>query len=129
MLIYEMIVGVPPFYNKNQHKMYKLIIKTELKFPEKSKHGFELSPEATDLLKKLLEKDQQKRLGKVGGVQEILSHPWFASVDQEKMLRKEIKAPFIPVILPNQKIVKQSARKLLNVKAMCFGIEYLSLPL
>lgn len=25
VLIYEMIIGIPPFYHKNQHQMYQLI--------------------------------------------------------------------------------------------------------
>ena len=25
VLIYEMLIGIPPFYHKNQHQMYQLI--------------------------------------------------------------------------------------------------------
>ena len=33
ILIYEMIVGIPPFYNSNKHKMYKLIEEGPLRWP------------------------------------------------------------------------------------------------
>jgi serum/glucocorticoid-regulated kinase 2 len=63
ILIYEMIVGIPPFYNQNKHKMYFLIESGPIRWPSKEKHGFEVSAEAQDLLSKLLDKDKTKRLG------------------------------------------------------------------
>lgn len=44
------------------------------------KHGFVLTPDAEDLLSKLLEKDKNKRLGK-NGEKEVLDHKWFKSID------------------------------------------------
>lgn len=46
----------------------------------------------------LLQKDCQKRLGADNDFQDIKEHPFFASIDFEKLLRKEIRAPFIPKI-------------------------------
>jgi len=40
---YEMIVGLPPFYNKNLHHMYLLIKRTEVKWPSMERHGVEVS--------------------------------------------------------------------------------------
>ena len=35
ILIYEMLCGIPPFYNENIEKMYELIKYAELRFPKK----------------------------------------------------------------------------------------------
>ena len=43
----------------------------------------------------MLIKDKSKRLGAKGG-NEVLSHPFFAELDLEKLSNKEIRAPFIP---------------------------------
>lgn len=54
ILIYEMIVGFPPFYHRNQNTMYELIEKFPVKFPDPEKHNISMSPEIQDLITKLL---------------------------------------------------------------------------
>lgn len=63
ILIYEMLVGIPPFYNQNKHKMYFLIENGEIKWPSVERHGFEVPAEAKDLIIKLLDKNKATRLG------------------------------------------------------------------
>mmetsp|Transcript_6937 Transcript_6937/g.11142 ORF Transcript_6937/g.11142 Transcript_6937/m.11142 type:complete len:290 (-) Transcript_6937:259-1128(-) len=63
ILIYEMVVGIPPFYHRNQNQMYLLIQSAEIKWPNEEKHGFSISPCAKDLISKLLTKDRKKRMG------------------------------------------------------------------
>ena len=46
ILTYEMLVGIPPFYNSNKHKMYKLIEEGPLRWPSQEKHGFTVSAQA-----------------------------------------------------------------------------------
>jgi serine/threonine protein kinase len=53
ILLYEMIVGLPPFYNKNLHHMYLLIKRTDVKWPSQDRHGVEVSKEAKDLISKV----------------------------------------------------------------------------
>jgi serine/threonine protein kinase len=91
-----MIVGFPPFYHKNQNTMYDLIEKFPVKFPDPERHGIPMSDEAKDIISKLLEKDPKKRLGYEGGIEEIISHPWFSDVDIDQLLNKQIEPPFIP---------------------------------
>ena len=50
---YEMLIGIPPFYNKNKHQMYYLIQHASMKWPDKVKHGIEVSDEAKDLVTKV----------------------------------------------------------------------------
>ena len=97
ILLYEMVVGIPPFYHPNKHKMYYMIQKAGLKWPQPERHGFEISAPLQDLINKLLCKDKTKRLG-LNGKDEILSHPWFEGVDVEKLLAKEIDCPWKPEI-------------------------------
>lgn len=53
ILIYEMIIGIPPFYNPNKNQMYYLIQNSPIRWPEKAKHGIEVSPKAKDLISKV----------------------------------------------------------------------------
>jgi serum/glucocorticoid-regulated kinase 2 len=63
ILLYELLVGIPPFFHRNKHRMYFLIKESPVTFPDKLKHGIEVSPIARDLIKKLLDKNKKKRLG------------------------------------------------------------------
>jgi serine/threonine protein kinase len=76
-------------------------------FPDKARLGFEVSPVAKDLIKRLLEKDKAKRLGAADDVREILAHPFFAGLDLEKLLRKEIEPPYKPVVGDDLKFFDQ----------------------
>lgn len=53
ILIYEMIIGIPPFYNPNKNQMYYLIQHAPIRWPEKAKHGIEVSANARDLISKV----------------------------------------------------------------------------
>jgi serum/glucocorticoid-regulated kinase 2 len=50
ILIYEMLCGIPPFYNENIERMYELIKLAELRFPRKIK----ISQDAQDIITKVL---------------------------------------------------------------------------
>ena len=93
ILIYEMIVGIPPFYHSNKHRMYFLIRESKVNFPDPVKHRITVSDEAKDLICKLLNKEKTKRLG-ANGVKEILQHPWFADLDLGKLLEKKLDPPY-----------------------------------
>lgn len=90
-LMYEMMVGVPPFYSQNQERMFKMIKKSKVIWPK----GCTISQEAKDLIQQLLKKNPNERLG-VNGSKQIRTHPWFQKIDWEKCLAKKIKPSFIP---------------------------------
>ena len=94
ILLYEMLYGVSPFYSKDTEKMFDLITKSDLKFPK----NIETSEEAKDLIKKLLIKNQDLRLGSEGGFQTIKNHPFFKGFDFKALEEKKMKAPFIPTL-------------------------------
>ena len=91
-LVYEMLFGIPPFFNENVEMMYDLITNKELRFPKK----FNVSDEAKDLLRKLLIKKQTERFGINGGFEEIKKHPFFNGIDFKALEEKKIEAPFKP---------------------------------
>ena len=90
-LIYEMIMGLPPFYDSNRKLMYHKILNAPL---QKSPY---MSPEAFDICSKLLERNPTKRLG-YGGYEEIQNHPWFKDIDWDALYRKEIEPPYKPSV-------------------------------
>ena len=98
VLMYEMLVGIPPFYNKNKHKMYHLIQESHIRYPDKEKHGIYISPDAQDLINKCLDKNKKSRLGQQGDVDEIMAHPFFKSLNVKDLLEKNIKPAFVPTL-------------------------------
>ncbi|KAG5002838.1 hypothetical protein JHK86_026977 [Glycine max] len=91
-IMYEMLVGYPPFYSDDPMLTCRKIVnwKTYLKFPEEAR----LSPEAKDLISKLLCNVNQ-RLGSKGA-DEIKAHPFFKGVEWNKLYQME--AAFIPEV-------------------------------
>lgn len=90
-IIYEMLVGVPPFYTKNRQKLYNNIKNAELKLEDW------LSDSAKDILTKLLVKNPEDRLGAgENDAQDIKSHPWFANISWEDIYNKTQKPPYTP---------------------------------
>lgn len=98
ILLYEMLVGIPPFFHRNKHRMYFLIKESPVNFPDPVKHGIDISSNAKDLINKLLNKNKKKRLGAQGDIGEILAHPFFAGIDLEKLLKRELVPPYMPAI-------------------------------
>lgn len=54
------------------------------------------SPEATNIIKLLLDKDPDQRLGSRSDADEIMQHPFFSEIDWAKLEKKEIPALFKP---------------------------------
>ncbi|CAD8047722.1 unnamed protein product [Paramecium primaurelia] len=87
-LLYDMLTGKPPFYQLTKNQIKEYAIGKDIEIPNY------LSEEAIDLLKKLLNRNPDKRLGGQRGAQEIYEHPFFKDVDFQKIERKEIEPPF-----------------------------------
>lgn len=93
-LIYEMLIGIPPFYSENTQEMYDMILHSELLLPDQL-----LSKEVQDLLIRLLARDPRKRLGSgERGSDEIKFHPWFADINWEDVYNRKVKPQFVPIV-------------------------------
>lgn len=94
VLLYEMLTGLPPFYDENTNEMYRKILSEPLHFP-----GPEVvPPSAKDLLTKLLNRDPQQRLG-ANGSAEIKAHPFFHAIDWRKLLQRKYEPAFKPSVV------------------------------
>ena len=86
--LYEMLIGFPPFYTENIKKLYDDIKSAKLKIPSY------VSPQAKDLLQKLLNKNPNLRIG-VKDKSEIKRHPFFKGIDWDLLMAKKIAPPLI----------------------------------
>ena len=97
IMIYEMLVGVTPFFNKNRKVLMSKIKHSRIVFPDRRTYRIAYSDEMVDLISGLLKKNKDERLGAgPGDANDILAHPWFAGLDMDALQRFELEAPFIP---------------------------------
>ena len=86
VIIYELLVGIPPFNDKQKELVFERILHKRLEWPEIGRpcsRGYSsncMTPEAQDLIDKLLTVDPRKRLGSKN-VEEIKSHPFFTDAN------------------------------------------------
>ncbi|XP_068261725.1 ribosomal protein S6 kinase alpha-2 isoform X2 [Nyctibius grandis] len=93
VLMFEMLTGSLPFQGKDRKETMALILKAKLGMPQF------LSTEAQSLLRALFKRNPSNRLGAgFDGVEEIKRHPFFVTIDWNKLYRKEIKPPFKPAV-------------------------------
>ena len=63
-------------------------------FPDKTRYRVDYSDEFTDIVMRLLDKNRETRLGSgPSDFQEIINHPFFADIDKEALLRRELEPP------------------------------------
>ncbi|KAI1321674.1 Pkinase-domain-containing protein [Xylariaceae sp. FL0255] len=91
VLLYEMLTGLPPFYDENTNEMYRKILSEPLHFPGPDV----VPPAAKDLLTKLLNRKPEERLGAAGS-SEIKAHPFFHAIDWRKLLQRKYEPTFKP---------------------------------
>ena len=77
-MIYEFLIGVPPFHADSEGEIFKNILRGEYDTSDDIFEG--ISHDSIDLIQKLLVQDPEKRLGSKG-IQEIFDHPWLKGVD------------------------------------------------
>eukprot|EP01135_Chromosphaera_perkinsii_P001613 Nk52_evm83s207 gene=Nk52_evmTU83s207 len=91
ILLYEMLAGLPPFYDENTNAMYHKILFSPLTFPP------EMARPARSLITGLLEREPSKRLGYgKNGAQDIKSHEFFKGLNWDHLMKKKLVAPWRP---------------------------------
>ena len=91
VIMFEMMIGYPPFYSDNSTETCKKILDWENHLEIRPEAN--ISKEAVDILKRLIN-DPEKRLGR-NGADEIKQHPYFKNVDW-KHIKETMIPPFIP---------------------------------
>ncbi|KAJ2491483.1 Serine/threonine-protein kinase Sgk2 [Coemansia sp. RSA 2050] len=114
-VLYEMLTGLPPFYDQDNNTMYRRILHEQLRFPATlppplkgngsyndscgSVPGALIGKLAQDFIVRILERDPQKRLGHgVFGTENVKRHVFFHGIDWGKIYRQEYAPPFVPKV-------------------------------
>lgn len=93
ILIYEMIVGMPPFQGRALNEVFGKILEGKVRFPRN------FDSNAKDLVRKLLQRDQSKRLGNLKyGAMDIMNHKWFADINWDDVAEMKLTPPVIPTV-------------------------------
>lgn len=98
IVLYEMLTGNMPFTCKignsqNQSGLFGKILNESFYIPK------DLQPETRLILSSFLEKDPANRLGSKGGFEEVKSHEFFNGINWDRLMNKEIEAPFKPRLI------------------------------
>jgi len=90
-VLYEMLIGLPPFYSRDVSKMYDNILNKELTIEQA------ISSSAKDILNSLLQKDKNQRLGSgEKDFEDIKSHEFFKPINWDDLIAKRITPPYRP---------------------------------
>ena len=109
VLLYEMLVGITPFFANGKEGIFHNIEFGELKIPEFIKE------DTASLLRGLLQKDPWKRLGgSIKDAEEIKQHRYFKDVNWDDVYNKRIRPPPVNVFTRNIMHVYQRPRLFAN---------------
>ncbi|KAM6454780.1 serine/threonine-protein kinase N2 isoform 2-T2 [Liasis olivaceus] len=93
VLIYEMLVGESPFPGDDEEEVFDSIVNDEVRYPRF------LSTEAISIMRRLLRRNPERRLGAgEKDAEDVKKHHFFRLIDWNALLAKKVKPPFVPVI-------------------------------
>uniref|UniRef100_A0A8C9TLV2 protein kinase C n=1 Tax=Scleropages formosus TaxID=113540 RepID=A0A8C9TLV2_SCLFO len=93
VLIFEMLVGESPFPGDDEEEVFDSIVNDEVRYPRF------LSTEAISIMRRLLRRNPERRLGAgERDAEEVKKHPFFRNVDWSGLLAKKARPPFVPII-------------------------------
>ncbi|KAI9744866.1 MAG: serine/threonine protein kinase, AGC [Claussenomyces sp. TS43310] len=93
ILIYEMLFGTTPFKGKNRNATFANILRDDVPFPEHSGTP-QVSNLCKSIIRKLLIKDENRRLGARAGASDVKGHAFFRTT--QWALIRHMKPPMIP---------------------------------
>jgi len=93
ILMYEMLFGTTPFKGKNRNATFANILRDDVPFPEHSGSP-QISNLCKSVIRKLLIKDENRRLGARAGASDVKTHPFFRTT--QWALIRHMKPPMIP---------------------------------
>uniref|UniRef100_A0A8C4KGE6 protein kinase C n=1 Tax=Dromaius novaehollandiae TaxID=8790 RepID=A0A8C4KGE6_DRONO len=93
VLIYEMLVGESPFPGDDEEEVFDSIVNDEVRYPRF------LSTEALSIIRKLLRKCPERRLGAgERDAEEIKIQAFFKEIDWDALFARKLKPPFVPTL-------------------------------
>ncbi|XP_022050691.2 cGMP-dependent protein kinase 2 [Acanthochromis polyacanthus] len=93
ILIFELLVGSPPFSSSEPQKIYAKILDGVLKYPPY------LSEASKSIISKLCRNRPGQRLGNTkNGIKDVRHHRWFSSINWHKLRMCQLDAPTVRLI-------------------------------
>ncbi|XP_076121644.1 serine/threonine-protein kinase N1b isoform X2 [Alosa pseudoharengus] len=93
VLIYEMLVGESPFPGDDEEEVFDSIVNDEVRYPRF------LSTEAIGIMRRLLRRNPERRLGSgEKDAEDVKKQPFFRNMDWESLLKRRLPPPFVPAI-------------------------------
>uniref|UniRef100_A0A8D0S183 Serine/threonine-protein kinase N2 n=2 Tax=Sus scrofa TaxID=9823 RepID=A0A8D0S183_PIG len=93
VLVYEMLVGESPFPGDDEEEVFDSIVNDEVRYPRF------LSTEAISIMRRLLRRNPERRLGAgEKDAEDVKKHPFFRLIDWSALMDKKVKPPFVPTV-------------------------------
>lgn len=94
IMLYEFLYAAVPFGEEENdpYVVYEMVQQGKFSFPQNADNKDKIK----DLLTQLLSKNPAARLG--GTFENLKSHPWFIGINWEKILRRELPTPYVPIL-------------------------------
>ncbi|XP_055836717.1 serine/threonine-protein kinase N isoform X3 [Episyrphus balteatus] len=93
VLIFEMLVGESPFPGDDEEEVFDSIVNDEVRYPRF------LSLEAIAIMRRLLRKNPERRLGSSErDAEDVKKQAFFRSIAWDDLLLRKVKPPFVPTI-------------------------------
>ncbi|XP_042575400.1 serine/threonine-protein kinase N1b isoform X2 [Cyprinus carpio] len=93
VLIYEMLVGESPFPGDDEEEVFDSIVNDEVRYPRF------LSTEAIGIMRRLLRRNPERRLGSSErDAEDIKKQPFFRNIDWDALLQRRVPPPFVPAV-------------------------------
>ncbi|KIP02910.1 hypothetical protein PHLGIDRAFT_78408 [Phlebiopsis gigantea 11061_1 CR5-6] len=92
-MLYEMLVGITPFWADNHSDMYYRVLQDELVFPEE----IHIDRDTRSLIRGLLQRNPALRMKEP----RVKKHPYFSMIDWSHVYHKRYIPPFVPPIDPS----------------------------
>ncbi|CAO3654720.1 unnamed protein product [Mucor hiemalis] len=121
ILIFEMLFGTTPFKGTGRNETFSRILHCDVQFGEQpSPYKSHISSNCKSLIRKLLHKDENKRLGCLAGASDIKAHPFFKSINFA--LLRHCTPPITPLIQKPNGIDALNFRKM-PPESLSFDLE------
>ncbi|KAK2189064.1 hypothetical protein NP493_115g01007 [Ridgeia piscesae] len=93
VLIFEMLVGESPFPGDDEEEVFDSIVNEEVRYPRF------LSSEAITIMRRLMRKNPEKRLGSSErDAEDVKRQAFFKGVNWGELLQRQVKPPFVPTV-------------------------------
>jgi cGMP-dependent protein kinase len=119
ILLYELLYGELPFGEEENdaYSIFESILQCKLRFPTDSDN----KDKVKDLLGQLICKNSTSRLN--GGLEALKGHPWFISINWEKLIRKALPTSYKPILKNINKEIDSALKQKKDINEIISEIE------